>query len=130
MNDFLPPDFSFDLDEYPLIVPYDPTIHPRHSKSYPYPRVRHRRLTRDEFILIALWVHGVGRYDYRDIHYEKSQIPISITCPLNGVRFKQRPNDHLSGKGGGWKIQKGDTTSWLMRLFAQHPEKEKDFDWS
>lgn len=128
MDTFVPHDFSFDLEKYPLILEYDPEKHPQPSKDYPYERVRHRRLTRDEFILIALWVHGKGRYDYSDVEYHTAKTPITIKCNETGIAFTQTPNAHTNANG---KIRlKMNTSDWLRVLFEKYPEKKELYDWS
>lgn len=53
--------------------------------------------TRSEFIQRAVGVHGQA-YTYHNVTYEKSSVPVTITCPIHGD-FNQRPNDHLRGRG-------------------------------
>jgi Zn-finger nucleic acid-binding protein len=38
------------------------------------------------------------KYDYSKVHYEKSTKPVIIKCQIHG-NFKQKPKDHLLGKG-------------------------------
>lgn len=54
---------------------------------------------RDKFIEEARKVHG-DKYDYSKVDYVNSQTPVTIICPHHG-EFKQRPNDHVNGKGCG-----------------------------
>jgi len=56
-----------------------------------------RRLTTEEFIKKAKEVHG-DRYDYSLTEYKKSNVKVTIICPIHG-EFKQKPNGHLSNKG-------------------------------
>lgn len=39
-----------------------------------------------------------NKYDYSKVNYTKNDVKVTIICPKHG-EFKQRPNDHLSGKG-------------------------------
>lgn len=56
-----------------------------------------RKKTTEEFIGDARKVHG-DKYDYSKVEYNDAKTPIVIICPKHG-EFKQRPNDHLNGKG-------------------------------
>lgn len=56
-----------------------------------------KKKTTEEFIADARKVHG-DKYDYSKVEYVNSQTPVTIICPKHG-EFKQRPSDHLSGKG-------------------------------
>ena len=53
--------------------------------------------TRDVFIAKALKVHE-GLYDYGDVIYERSHLPVSIICKTHG-NFSQAPASHLQGTG-------------------------------
>jgi DUF1365 family protein len=57
---------------------------------------RHK-LNTDIFIKKAKNTHG-DRYDYSKSVYERSNIPIIITCKKHGD-FMQRPNNHLRHQG-------------------------------
>ena len=54
-------------------------------------------MTTEEFILKAKKVHG-DKYDYSQVNYVKTTIPVTIICPIHGP-FTQRPVNHLRGKG-------------------------------
>lgn len=54
-------------------------------------------LTTEEFIIRAKIIHG-NKYDYSKVDYKNSKTKIKIICPKHG-EFKQRPNDHIQGKG-------------------------------
>lgn len=56
-----------------------------------------RKLTTEEFISKAKKVHG-DKYDYSQVEYVKSTIPVTIICPIHGP-FEQRPDTHLLGGG-------------------------------
>lgn len=49
------------------------------------------------FIQKAEKVHN-AKYDYSEVDYTTSRLPVDIICPKHG-KFKQSPNNHLSGKG-------------------------------
>lgn len=51
----------------------------------------------EEFVKKAQQVHQ-GRYSYGLTKYEKSQIKVTVTCPVHGD-FLITPNNHLCGKG-------------------------------
>jgi hypothetical protein len=58
---------------------------------------RNVRKTTDEFIQDARRVHG-NKYEYSEVRYVTALTCVDITCVAHGP-FRQRPNDHLSGKG-------------------------------
>lgn len=51
----------------------------------------------ENFIKKAREIHG-DKYDYSKVDYSGNKVPVIITCPEHGD-FKQRPNDHLMGRG-------------------------------
>lgn len=53
-------------------------------------------VTTEEFITNAQLAHN-GEYDYSKSIYVGAQVPLIITCNIHGD-FKQKPNDHVSGK--------------------------------
>ena len=55
------------------------------------------KLTTEEFIEKVKSIHG-DKYDYSKSEYVKSQVKLTITCPLHGD-WSVKPNNHLSGKG-------------------------------
>ena len=56
-----------------------------------------RLLSLDEFINRATKVHN-NKYDYNNVNYIRSDIKVSITCPIHGD-FEQTPTCHLNGQG-------------------------------
>ena len=58
---------------------------------------RSRSLTKEKFIKKAREIHG-NKYDYTKVDYVNNKIEVDIICPTHGS-FKQRPFDHLLGKG-------------------------------
>jgi hypothetical protein len=80
-----------------LVTPYN------HLKGADCPKCNIEHMTNiltmstDEFISRAKKIHG-GKYEYTNVDYEKSDIPVIITCPVHGD-FKQNPAAHLSGQG-------------------------------
>ena len=92
-----------------------------------------KRLTTEEFIQKARRVHG-DKYNYKNVVYEKTNIPVEIICPIHGS-FKQKPNYHLSGNGcpkcGIVKCSKAVSTltmeSFIRRARIEHGD---DYDYS
>ena len=54
-------------------------------------------LTTDEFIDRARATHG-DYYDYSEVEYVRSSLPVVISCPQHG-RFEKLPTIHLRGGG-------------------------------
>ena len=84
-----------------------------------------KRYTTKQFIEKANKKHN-GYYNYDKVKYEKSDIPIVITCPKHGD-FKQAPRDHLRGQGcakcaaeKGHPSQKKDTATFIRQAIAMH----------
>jgi len=82
-----------------------------------------RKKTTEEFIAKAKEVHG-DRYDYSPTRYVNSRTKVDIRCFEHGV-FKQRPGDHLSGKGcpecGG--SRKLSTEEFIARAKEVHGDR-------
>jgi very-short-patch-repair endonuclease len=57
-----------------------------------------RKSNTEEFIEKAKLKHGENTYGYSKVKYEGNSISVIISCPTHGD-FKQRPSDHLHGKG-------------------------------
>lgn len=60
-------------------------------------RVKHIKLTNEEFVKKARKIHG-NKYDYTNTIYNGSMKNVEIICPIHGSFF-QTPNVHLSGAG-------------------------------
>lgn len=56
-----------------------------------------KKQTREQFIEKAIEIHGT-KYDYTNVVYEKSHIPVKIKCLRHG-EFLKRPSMHLIGQG-------------------------------
>lgn len=56
-----------------------------------------RRLTKDEFVIKCLSIHG-DKYDYSMVEYNCSKTKVKIICKEHGP-FEQLPYNHLLGKG-------------------------------
>jgi hypothetical protein len=56
-----------------------------------------KRLTTEEWINKAIFVHGKGKWDYSEVKYISNREKVSIKCKKHGL-FRQRPYDHLIGK--------------------------------
>ena len=54
------------------------------------------KLTTSEFVLKSQAKHCPIRYDYRNVVYVNSRVPVCIDCPVHG-QFMQKPNNHLNG---------------------------------
>lgn len=79
-------------------------------------------LTTKEFIKKARKVHG-NKYDYRQVQYIKSSIPVSIICRKHGHGlFKQAPNNHIRGQN--CPVCMSIKNGWLS-LIAKHMKKKK-----
>jgi len=55
--------------------------------------------SKEKFIEQANLVHGVGTYDYSEIEYKGSEIPVKIFDPLFNEFFYITPHSHLKGFG-------------------------------
>ena len=58
-----------------------------------------KKLTTNDFVSKSIKIHN-ERYGYEKSKYVNRRAKLIITCPIHGD-FKQRPSDHLSGKGCG-----------------------------
>jgi hypothetical protein len=54
-------------------------------------------LTTNKFIERARLAHG-DYYDYSEVEYVRSSLPVVISCPKHG-RFEKWPTIHLRGSG-------------------------------
>lgn len=57
-----------------------------------------QRHKKDEFIEKAKQVHG-DKYDYSNVEYVNSKIPVKIFCKKHEKYFFQAPYNHVSGQG-------------------------------
>lgn len=57
-----------------------------------------RRKTTSQFIAEAQKVHG-DKFDYSDVEYVNTHMPVRIKCRRCGVVFLQSPTNHLVGRG-------------------------------
>jgi hypothetical protein len=51
----------------------------------------------EDFVFKANMLHQ-NKYDYSEVVYKSSKVPIKIKCPVHG-NFTQTPNDHITTKG-------------------------------
>ena len=58
-----------------------------------------KKLTTEEFIHKSKEVYGEQQYNYKDVVYVKSTVPVTLHCKC-GNTFQQRPNNHLFGLVG------------------------------
>ena len=56
------------------------------------------RKTKQEFIKEAQLVHG-DRYEYSEVEYVNTHVPVKIRCQQCGAFFFQEPSSHLAGRG-------------------------------
>lgn len=56
------------------------------------------RKTQTEFIEEAQKVHG-DIYDYSEVEYVNTHVPVKIRCQQCGAFFLQEPSSHLAGRG-------------------------------
>ena len=56
-----------------------------------------KQLTTNDFLERARKCHG-DRYDYSNVKYINSRIPVLITCTTHGA-FRQNPQKHWNGEG-------------------------------
>lgn len=87
-----------------------------------------RRMTTEEFIEKANKKHK-GKYDYSLVVYGKNQSEkVIIICPEHG-KFKQRPVEHLQGKGCKKCSKKGFSIiacEWLNLISKQWRKENSD----
>lgn len=75
-----------------------------HIKGQGCPMCRNKKISQgnlksaEQFIIDAKEKHKDENYDYSEVDYKGSKIPIILTCP-EGHRFSIRPNDFLMGHG-------------------------------
>jgi hypothetical protein len=96
-----------------------------HLNGYGCPKCgKTQRLTTQEFINRSISIHG-HVYDYSLAEYVNAKIDVKIICPVHG-EFKQRPNNHLNGKGcRDCGLNYG---VWSYTLWEQKGLKSKNFD--
>lgn len=105
---------------YNDIVPFDKSIHPRNTRQYPYEKVSDT----ETFIRRAQWVHGVGKFDYSETVFVKSNKDVIIRCSVCGGEFQQRPNNHLNAKHCPICIGRRLSTESVVKQFkAVHGER-------
>jgi len=61
-------------------------------------RINAKICNNEQFIKKAKEIHG-SRYDYSEVEYVRSSIPVQIICRIHGV-FEKRPNNHLANNQG------------------------------
>jgi hypothetical protein len=68
-----------------------------------------RTLTTENFIEKAIKIHG-NKYNYSKVNYMKSNIPITIICPIHG-EFLIKPENHLVGSSCPYCYNDGKLTT-------------------
>jgi len=79
-----------------------------------------RRLTTEEWVQKAHTIHG-NKYTYLNAEYVNSSTQITITCKAHGD-FKQRPTDHVAGRGcpSCSGVKRWTTKQFITRAKAIH----------
>lgn len=136
----LPPNLNLSLNNYPDIIDYDQSIHPRNYKDCPYRGKSvggHSPRSLESVFLSFLWVHGIGRYDYSNVDYRGTMKKVDIVCMIDGHSFSQTPNKHLSGRGcvkcsnlSTGNSKRGTLETALEGIFQAHPENKQLYDYS
>jgi hypothetical protein len=57
------------------------------------------KLTTEQFIKKAISIHG-NKFDYSEVEYQTSIIPVKIFCKAHKKSFWKKPNKHLASKQG------------------------------
>ena len=77
-------------------------------------------------LFVELILSIIFFYDYDKVEYQRSDIPVIITCPKHGD-FKQAPRDHLRGQGcaecaaeEGHPSKKKNTQTFIRQARAIH----------
>lgn len=100
-----------------------PTIH---LKGCGCPKCKHEkhslsaRLTTEQFIERAEKVHGKGVFDYSEVKYVTTHIPVTIKCRY-GHKFSIKPCDHIHRVSSGCPIcnhSKGEYV--IMKYLEEH----------
>lgn len=68
----------------------------------------------DDFIKESIKLYG-NKYSYDDLIYIRNNKPVKIYCKKHGY-FRQRPNDHLSGKEGCRKCHNSGTSKLEIEI--------------
>ena len=58
----------------------------------------YHRKTTEQFVKEAMQVHG-DKYDYSEVEYVNTHVPVKIRCLQCGAFFYQEPSSHLAGHG-------------------------------
>lgn len=87
------------------------------------------RDTKESFIEKAIQTHG-NLYDYSNVIYENSLIPVSIKCKKHNLFFTQQPAAHIRGQGcklcgfeKSGEIRSYTTEEIINKLKAIHGDK-------
>jgi hypothetical protein len=92
------------------------------------------KLTKAEFIVKAVAVHGVGRYDYSQMVYIGAEAKIQIGCPFHGF-FEQRAGNHINAASGCpackseriGQLRRHTTTQFIEKAQAKHGTVAYDY---
>lgn len=83
---------------------------------------------KEDFIREASIIHN-NKYDYSDVEYVKTSIPVKIICPTHGM-FLQKPTGHLHGNGCP-KCKSSSGERAVRKFLLDHGysfEEQKKFD--
>ena len=114
-------DYQRTADKVEIVCPMHggfmqaPTFHMAGS-GCPACSVVGRTSTKDGFARKASELHD-NFYDYSQVQYESSHLPVKISCPKHGA-FRQTPSNHLAGKGcsGCNSRHSRAATQWLEAM--------------
>ena len=91
-----------------------------------------RIYTTEIFLEKANKIHNF-KYDYSNVNYKNSTVPVSIICEVHG-EFQQKPNEHLTGRGCRKcsYIQRGNNRKSTTKDFIEKSQKIHNnfFDYS
>ena len=85
------------------------------------------RKTTNQFVNEAQSVHG-DKYDYSEVEYVNTHVPVKIKCLVCGLEFLQEPSSHLAGHGCPKCNKKQtqrrvDQTTFIARAKEVHGDK-------
>lgn len=82
-----------------------------------------RKKTQEEVIQDFIRIHG-NKYNYSNVEYSTNKIKVAIVCKKHG-EFKQKPNDHISGRGCPMccKLFKDTTNTFITKALKIHKNK-------
>jgi hypothetical protein len=91
--------------------PFSVTPNDHLSKKSGCPRCKGKSATTETFIVEAIKIHG-DRYDYSDVDYKTSRIPVEIICKVHGSFF-QAPAHHIHHRSGCTQCNRGKSRNTI-----------------